>query len=109
MAEKRPAAGSPRRSLPTIARETPLVRYDGRMQVTVELDEDVAAALQAAGGEGSEVVREAVNAALRDCLRARRPAEARPPFELPVWPLGLKVDIECVWRAIEEAEGQSLK
>lgn len=72
------------------------------MRTTVTLDDDVAAAVEQLKRERSIGLSEAVNELVRRGLLARQP---RKRFRQQSEPLGLKIDVTCVARAIEELEG----
>ncbi|MFN0095051.1 MAG: hypothetical protein ACKVVT_09785 [Dehalococcoidia bacterium] len=71
------------------------------MKAVVEIDADVVERLGFSGREADPGVHQAVNALLRETLAA--PRQGATP-ELPLWPLGLKLDIECVWEAIDATD-----
>ena len=68
----------------------------------MNLDKDVAAALQRLRRQRSIGLSEAVNELIRDGLAVRRQA---PPFEQRSQRLGLRVDVTNVAEALEELEG----
>jgi hypothetical protein len=71
------------------------------MRTTVELDPDVAAAVEQMRREHGMALSEAVNTLARRGLT--RPPE-RKPFVQRTEPLGLKVDVTCVSEALELLE-----
>lgn len=72
------------------------------MRTTVNLDEDVAAAVDRLRRERSLGLSEAVNELIREGL-ARRPA--RRPFRQRSQPMGLVIDVSNVAEAIELLDG----
>ena len=75
-----------------------------RVRTTVNLDDDVAAAIEHLRRERSIGVSEAVNELVRAGLRAETSKSPRP-FRQRSRPMGMRVDVTNVWKAIEELEG----
>jgi Ribbon-helix-helix protein, copG family len=72
------------------------------VRTTVNLDNDVAAAVDRLRRERSIGVSEAVNELARAGLRAPKP---RKRFRQRTYPIGLKIDVTNVAEALETAEG----
>ena len=75
------------------------------MRTTVTLADDVAAAVDRVRRERSVGVSEAVNDLIRQVLISERPE--KEPFVQKTYPMGLKVDVTNIARALEEIEGPS--
>ena len=73
------------------------------MRTTIDLENDVAAAIERLRKEGSIGLSEAVNRLVRAGLIAMRSASA--PFEQRTQPMGLKIDVTNVAEALEALEG----
>ncbi len=83
----------------------PRHHHDARIvsvRTTVVLDDDVAAAVERMRRERGIGLSEALNELARLGLAAKPP---RKRFRQRSEPLGLKLDVTCVARAIEELEG----
>jgi len=74
------------------------------MRTTVTLAQDVAAAVEQLRRERSIGVSEAVNELIRGGLIAERDEE---PFVQETYPMGLRIDVANVGKALEELEGPS--
>lgn len=72
------------------------------MRTTVNLEKDVAAAVERLRRERSIGLSEAVNTLVRQGLRSPK---RRPPFVQRTARVGLKIDVTNVAEAIETAEG----
>lgn len=72
------------------------------MRTTVTLADDVAAAVQRLRHERSVGVSEAVNDLIRQGLTAE---PSREPFVQETFPMGAKVDLTNIGKALEEIEG----
>jgi hypothetical protein len=77
------------------------------MRTTVTLDDDVSTAIEQLRRSEHIGVSEAINRMVRRGLTAAPPD--RKPFVQKAYPLGLKVEVSCVGRAIEELEGPEYK
>ena len=73
------------------------------MRTTVNLDADVAAAVEQLRRERSLGLSEAVNELVRTGLQAKPPR--RRPFRQRSQPLGLRIDVTDVAEAIESLDG----
>ena len=71
----------------------------GFMRVTVDLDEDVVAAVDRLRKQGSLGIGEAVNQLVRAGLRASEGSKV--PFRQRTQPIGLKIDVTNVAEALE--------
>jgi Arc/MetJ family transcription regulator len=76
--------------------------YPARMRTTVNLDDDVAAAVDRLRRERSLGLSEAVNELARAGLRAKEP---RRPFRQRTHDLGVGIDVTNVAEALELLEG----
>jgi len=74
------------------------------MRTTVTLADDVAAAVHRVRREKSVGVSEAVNDLIREGLVSKRPEK---PFVQKTYPMGLRIDVTNVGKALEEIEGPS--
>ena len=77
------------------------------MRTTVDLDDDVAAAIARLRKEGSIGLSEAVNRLVRAGLMAG--GAERPRFEQRAHDIGLKIDVTNVAEALEALEGPSAR
>ncbi len=75
------------------------------MRTTIDLEDDVAAAIERLRKEGSIGLSEAVNRLVRAGLIATRSGSG--PFEQRTQPMGLKIDVTNVAEALEALEGPS--
>jgi hypothetical protein len=73
------------------------------MRTTVNLDDDVAAAVQELRRRRSLGLSEAVNELIRKGLSTPRPARKR--FKQRTYPMGIRIDVTDVADALEIAEG----
>ncbi len=76
------------------------------MRTTIELDDDVVAAIERIRHETRTGVSEAVNQLIRQGLLVR-PASA--PFEQSTHPLAAKIDVSNVADALEVLEGPTAR
>ncbi len=76
--------------------------YHGYMRTTVDLDDDVVAAIRRLRAERGIGLSEAVNELARTGLR--RPATAKR-FRQRTAPIGLTVDVQSVAEALEQLDG----
>lgn len=76
--------------------------YTRAMRTTVNLDDDVAAAVERARSERGTGLSETVNDLIRAGLVAKKPSK---PFVQKGYPLGLKIDIRNIGEALELIEG----
>ena len=74
------------------------------MRTTVNLDDDVAAAIEHLRRQRSIGMSEAVNELVRAGLRAEESKPAKP-FVQRSRPMGMRIDVTNVWKAVEELEG----
>ncbi len=72
------------------------------MRTTVELADDVVAAVEQLRRQSGMGVSEAVNELAR---RGLLPRPAQPPFEQPTRALGIKIDVTNVAEALDLLEG----
>lgn len=72
------------------------------MRTTVQLDDDVAAAIEDRRRARDIGLSDAVNELVREGLAARRP---RRRTAVPTRPLGLRIDVSNVAEALEQLEG----
>jgi hypothetical protein len=72
------------------------------MRTTINLDDDVAAAVERLRRERHLGVSEALNELARAGLRAKRPPKS---FRQRSTPLGLRIDVTNVAEALEQLEG----
>jgi len=72
------------------------------MRTTITLADDVAAAVERVRRERSVGVSDAVNELIREGLIADPRDEA---FEQKTYPMGLKVDVTNIGKALEELDG----
>lgn len=73
------------------------------VRTTIDLEDDVAAAIERLRKEGSIGLSEAVNRLVRAGLMATSSGAA--PFEQRTRPIGLKLDVTNVAEALEALEG----
>lgn len=77
-----------------------------RMRTTIQLDDDVQAALDELRRSSDLGVSQAVNLLIRRGLAA---PQERQPFQQRTEPLGLRVDVRDVGAALELLEGPSAR
>jgi len=75
------------------------------MRTTITLADDVAAAVDRVRREKAVGVSEAVNDLVRRGLVSGR--RSKEPFVQKTHPMGLKIDVTNIGRALEELEGPS--
>lgn len=75
------------------------------MRTTINLDDDLAAAIDRLRREDSSGLSEAVNRLIRKGLAARDTAGTRRPFRQKAVSLGLRVDVANVAEALEHLDG----
>lgn len=73
------------------------------MRTTVNLEDDVTAAVQELRKEGSLGLSEAVNELIRRGLSAPRPG--RKKFKQRTYPMGMRIDVTDIAEALETLEG----